>query len=615
MNKKWIWVAAVAFPLLLLLGATLYLSSLDFNRFKPTITAMVAEATGRELTVLGDVELQLSTSPRLSVEGVQFANVSWGSRQEMVTIQRMVAEVDLWSLFGDAPEVVHLLLEQPDILLERSRNGDVNWQVDAKKTIPQETSTGRGVIPRFNRVEIRDARITYVDGGKATRESLRIRQLQASAEHFAAPLHLQMAGDYNSTPFDITFRLDSLESLAAGEETPLRLDLALEQIEAQLSTRLLLDGEHSHYQLGEIDLQLAQSRLQGGLSVDAGTEQPKLRATLKAPLLDLTMVTSVLPAKMESAEIEVDIPQQERSQPEKLFSSKPFELMGLHAVDAVVDLQIEKLISPYAVIEALEAKTTLSGGHLQVEPLQFMVGGGRVESRLSLKEAGPLILDMGLHGRKISLGQMLAGVDKTDQLQGLVSELDIVLQGKGVSPAALMADLSGKILLQSGEGKINNRYLNLTGGDVLSQLTASLNPAAKSEPLTLLQCAVVNLKINQGSCEFDKKLAVETDQMVIVGSGEFNLGNETLTIQMKPSPRQDTADLGIGAGDLVAAARLEGTFALPKLGLDPLGSAKAGVKLYQALATGGTSLILGGLIDKALADPHPCKTALGDEQN
>ena len=97
---------------------------------------------------------------------------------------------------------------------------------------------------------------------------------------------------------------------------------------------------------------------------------------------------------------------------------------------------------------------------------------------------------------------------------------------------------------------------------------------------------------------------------VIVGSGEFDLGSETLSINMKPSPRQDSADLGIGAGDLVAAARLEGTFALPKLGLDPLGSAKAGMKIYQALATGGTSLILGGLIDKAMSDPHPCKTAL-----
>lgn len=50
----------------------------------------------------------------------------------------------------------------------------------------------------------------------------------------------------------------------------------------------------------------------------------------------------------------------------------------------------------------------------------------------------------------------------------------------------------------------------------------------------------------------------------------------------------DTADLGITAGDLVNAARLKGPLSRPELGLDAKGTVKAGLKLYGAIATGGS---------------------------
>ncbi|MBT5371588.1 MAG: AsmA family protein, partial [Gammaproteobacteria bacterium] len=83
-NRNVHWAAIVIIPLLLM-AAILVLNSLDFNHFKPTITAKVEEATGRTLSIAGDIELQLSLSPELSMEGLALSNAAWGSDKEMIT--------------------------------------------------------------------------------------------------------------------------------------------------------------------------------------------------------------------------------------------------------------------------------------------------------------------------------------------------------------------------------------------------------------------------------------------------------------------------------------------------------------------------------------------------
>ncbi|HIJ32625.1 MAG TPA: AsmA family protein [Gammaproteobacteria bacterium] len=609
-NRNVHWAAIVIIPLLLM-AAILVLNSLDFNHFKPTITAKVEEATGRTLSIAGDIELQLSLSPELSMEGLALSNAAWGSDKEMITIRRVVTQVNLWSLFGEELEILHLLLEQPNFLLESSADGIDNWVMGKTEQAAVQRMDQSGGVPLFRHIEILDGQLTYIDGVNQSREQLTIQMLQATADDFASPLHLQLEGSYNEFPFEITAQLDNLVALNQGKSTQLQLKVKSGHAEGQFSASLLLNGETGQYRIGQIDLQLAQSRLQGEISVDSGKERPILQAALKAPLVDLTELGELVPVQQQ----EVDSPSadDQAAMPvtgKKLFPSALLDLSGLATFDAEIELNIERLRSPYAVLEGVESQLIIKEGGLQATPLRFQLGGGTVEGDLSVQGGGPVTVALGLEGKGISLGQVLADVGKVDQVEGAVSNFDITLQGQGRSVAALMADLEGEVLLQIGEGKMDNQYLNLTGGDIVSQITRSLNPTAKSEQHTLLQCAVVNLQLKQGVCKFDKNIAIETDMTVIVGSGEFDLGSETLSINMKPSPRQDSADLGIGAGDLVAAARLEGTFALPKLGLDPLGSAKAGMKIYQALATGGTSLILGGLIDKAMSDPHPCKTAL-----
>ena len=67
----------------LIAGVYAFLSLYDFNRFKPNIERALKEATGRELTIDGNIDFEFGITPTLVVEGVSLQNPSWASRPQL----------------------------------------------------------------------------------------------------------------------------------------------------------------------------------------------------------------------------------------------------------------------------------------------------------------------------------------------------------------------------------------------------------------------------------------------------------------------------------------------------------------------------------------------------
>ncbi|MFC1581154.1 AsmA family protein, partial [Thermodesulfobacteriota bacterium] len=95
---RWKWVLGISAALILAVVVTVYivLSSYDYNSLKPTITDAVRDATGRELTLGGDIALKIGPIPVLVVEDVTFQNASWGTSPEMARIKRFELQVRLF---------------------------------------------------------------------------------------------------------------------------------------------------------------------------------------------------------------------------------------------------------------------------------------------------------------------------------------------------------------------------------------------------------------------------------------------------------------------------------------------------------------------------------------
>ena len=80
MRFKKILIAAAVFIVVLIAGIYAFLAYYDFNRLKPMITQAVKDATGRELTIAGDIDVGLSFPPTLTAEDISFQNAPWSSK-------------------------------------------------------------------------------------------------------------------------------------------------------------------------------------------------------------------------------------------------------------------------------------------------------------------------------------------------------------------------------------------------------------------------------------------------------------------------------------------------------------------------------------------------------
>ena len=205
MRLKWILGVAVALILALIVTVYAILSSYDFNDFKPTIARAVKDATGRELTLGGDIELDIGLTPVLVVEDVSFQNAPWGSRTELAKIRRLEVQVHVLPLIRGTIEVKRLILIEPDILIETNSSGKSNLVFDGPKEMEFEkskeeaTADGEATIPEliFADVRIENGRLTYKDGQSGKTHLMALDRLAAAAST-DKPIKLKLEGTYNS---------------------------------------------------------------------------------------------------------------------------------------------------------------------------------------------------------------------------------------------------------------------------------------------------------------------------------------------------------------------------------------------------------------------------------
>jgi uncharacterized protein involved in outer membrane biogenesis len=723
MKLRNIALGVLALILVLVIAAVVAIRSIDFNRYKGLISDQVTAATGRKLTIGGNLDLRIGFTPAITVADVSFANAPWGSRPEMVTLQRFEVEVALIPLIFRKIEVKRLVLVQPDILLETDTKGTGNWSFGAPATPPSTKPAGeKGGLPAVavEKLRIEKGTLTYRDGRTKQVTSLALERLDLEAKDLSSPVSFDLAAAYNEKPFKASGTVGALSELQAPTR-PYPVKLALQaggatvdvagtiakpmeaeglsltlsakgqeladvaklagrqvppigpfSVAAKLSgsprslsvtgidaslgraeqvlikatgavkdalgarginvvvsveskdlkaaakafgteipavpplavTTRLRDAQGA-YAFEELKATLGKSSLGGSGSVSMGPPRPKLTARLASPLLDLS---ELLPG---GAAASAPRKPAEPSRDKRMIPADPLPLESLKVADADLDLKVDRLVLPDKIpVEALAVRLVLAAGRLDIQPFSGRVGGGAFSGRLALDAASGKVgvLTARLDAKTVDLGQLMQQMGRGDLVSGVKTDLTVDLKGSGGSVRDLMAGLNGDLLLTMGEGKINNKFVDFLGADLLTQLVEKLNPLRQSNPQTDLVCGVVKFAAKDGVATTDRGIAFETSQMNLVSSGTANLKTEGIDFSFRPSPREAS---GIGAGQLVSLLRLRGTLGEPKIGIDEMGAAQAAASLGEAVARGGISGLTGSLTKGAAADSHPCQTALG----
>jgi hypothetical protein len=191
--------------------------------------------------------------------------------------------------------------------------------------------------------------------------------------------------------------------------------------------------------------------------------------------------------------------------------------------------------------------------------------------------------------------------------------VDVSLKGQGKSIAALMAGLNGNTRIVVSNSRINNKYINLLGGDLTSGVYRLVNPLKEKTDYTKINCFVSIFDIKDGLAD-STALVLSTESMNVVGEGRIDLKTEGLDFSLKPVPKEGVAGVSLNLGELAKPFKLGGTLAKPSLGIDPTQTAIAIGKAVGGVVLFGPVGIAAALVSKKSNDKNPCLTAIEKAQ-
>ncbi len=83
---------------LLLIAVAVAVWRVDPNDFVAPIQARIKQATGRDVTIRGGIDLKVSLTPKVVVHDLAVANAPWGRAPQMMTTKQFELEVALLPL-------------------------------------------------------------------------------------------------------------------------------------------------------------------------------------------------------------------------------------------------------------------------------------------------------------------------------------------------------------------------------------------------------------------------------------------------------------------------------------------------------------------------------------
>jgi uncharacterized protein involved in outer membrane biogenesis len=202
--SRWKKILITAAVVIIVLIAALYafLSLYDFNKFKPMIAKAVKSATGRDLTIAGDIEFELGIRPTLVVEDLSFQNASWSSTPDLAQVKRMEVQVAVLPMIIGKFDFAHLVLIEPAVIVEFDSAGTSNFSFDTSG----EEEENAAIPPPpliFSDVMIENGHFTYLDAQSNFQFSIRIDGLTAEIPGFDEPLQLNFKGAFDDKPFSL----------------------------------------------------------------------------------------------------------------------------------------------------------------------------------------------------------------------------------------------------------------------------------------------------------------------------------------------------------------------------------------------------------------------------
>jgi uncharacterized protein involved in outer membrane biogenesis len=263
--KTLLKIITIFLLIVLLAGAGLvyYVRNADY---RTQIEEAVAEATGFELIIGGDLDLSFLPNLGFTLGDVRLRNPALN--QELLSTSRMVLQVDFRELIGGRVQVRELLASNFHVNYFINAQGVSNWQPTSSNTQATSSASSSGGSSNLSpltidQITIENTSIDYQDLSSGTRYQI---------DNFNL---ISRDTNLNGRPFDFEITLD-FENNGMSAAIPV-----------SLRSNIIIDLDRGNLNFNNIALSVTPMLMQGELTVANLLNNPQFSGNLHADPFDL----------------------------------------------------------------------------------------------------------------------------------------------------------------------------------------------------------------------------------------------------------------------------------------------------------------------------------------
>ncbi|MFD1709225.1 AsmA family protein [Ottowia sp. GY511] len=629
------WVVTLLIALAAVAAMALaWLTWNDWNRSRAWVSEEVSQALGRPFAIRGPLDLdwewpqQRGTGWRRWIPGptVHAHDVLIGNPPDFnaraphfAHIGGVTADLALLPLLARRIEIRRVALTEPDVRLERQKDGHNNWtlqlpeadadrprwSVDIGQVVLSKGRLGYDDAPRQLSVagsldtlkpeDSQDGRYgvgfeftgwqgkAQIRGSGKAGQLLSLKdeqldfplQLDARAGRVAAKAEGIIANprQLSGVDFKVNLRGGSLADLypLTGIVLPDTPEFATQ---GHLVGTLKQGAAVWDYQ--KFTGTIGHSDIAGDVTYTSAEPRPRLKGKLHSRLLRLADLGPVVGAKSNNP----DRPKRAG----KVLPDDPFDTTRWDKMDLDLVYTGQRVERPEAVpINSLNVHALLDGGQLKLAPLDFGVAGGRFKTQVQMNP-GTKPMAVSLRGDVQGL-KLSALFPKVELMKKSLGRVDggIAFDARGESIARMAATANGEARLYVRDGVMSQQLLDLAGLNLGSVVVAKLFGTDKE---VRLRCAIADVPVRDGVAHL-RNVKINTDDALIDLTGTANLRDEMLDIDVNPKAYE------LKLFSLRTPLEVKGPFAKPHVGVKagPLIVRAAAAVAALAVAPGALALV------------------------
>ncbi len=500
---KTILIVFVVIFLLAGIGLTVFLKTLDVNKFKPQIVEQLQKTMGRNVT-LGNIALKLSLTSGIAVELKDFSiaeDPAFGQNNFM-NVNAVSLNVDAMAyLKSKTVSVTKLSIEKPQVTLVRNEAGVFNYQsiVDhatgANQTsgtptngTAQPATTNPSASPAalplilVKSIELNNGEVTYQDKMPATLMTVPLKDIDVRINNFSL-----------DKPFIIDAKLSVFsQNQNIQSNGQVAIDMTAQSAEVNRLTVKSDLSQLSTDQLKQAIASLAPVNFDGGMKGLVNVTVDKLKAG-SAGLTSMNANVQLTQGEVKLKEVYT-----------------PFTQMAADVDLTESDVMIKNFSTDFA------------SGRITVQ--------GRLDDYLKAQKP-TFKIDV----NQIQVAQIIDPATLPAKVEGKIA-LQLSGQAQGIAPEQLKTSLTGNGSFNLTEGKIKDMNLLKTildsmasipgvGAGLKEQISASL-PDSYKERLELKDTIIDNcqttLNLVNGAVQFND-LSVQSSGVHVSMNGQIDL--------------------------------------------------------------------------------------------